>query len=128
MAHERSRDEGLLLKLESGSDVVLKWHTLAVVRGGFRRDGRRFATAGWDKTVWVWDVVTRDELRPLGGHDQMVTEIRFLDGGNQLASINPNRRFRIWEKRPIPTPPLEQGQKTAQSESAQRSRTARRWN
>jgi WD40 repeat protein len=43
-------------------------HTKAVTGVAFSPEGRRLATAGWDKKARVWDPATGERLRTLTGH------------------------------------------------------------
>lgn len=58
-------------------------------------DGRRFATAGYDGTVVVWDVEDARPVRTLTGHDGVVTAIAW--SGDRLASGGADGTLRLWD-------------------------------
>jgi WD40 repeat protein/predicted Ser/Thr protein kinase len=60
-------------------------------------DGRRFATAGDDQTVRVWDSEDLRELRILRGHDDPVFTIAFSPDGRWLASGGNGGTIKLWD-------------------------------
>src|SRR5262249_9096145 len=68
--------------------LTLSGHTNFVSGLTFSRDGQRLASAGWDRTVQVWDL-TKGEKRKslvLRGHTHWVTGVAFSPDGKRLAS------------------------------------------
>ncbi|MCR3752012.1 WD40 repeat domain-containing protein [Lentzea californiensis] len=57
-------------------------------------DGTRFATAGANRTVKVWDVATGAEPMTLTGHFAPVVALAFSPSGAALASGGRGRRGR----------------------------------
>jgi serine/threonine protein kinase/WD40 repeat protein len=60
-------------------------------------DGRRFATAGDDQTVRLWDAEDLRELRILRGHDDGVYSVAFSPEGRWLASGGEGGTIKLWD-------------------------------
>jgi WD40 repeat protein len=77
---------------------VLAGHTNAVYAVTFSPDGKTLATASWDTTVRLWDVVTHHQLgKPLTGHTDGVITLKFAPGGTTLASAGADKTIRVWK-------------------------------
>jgi len=63
----------------------------------FRPDGKRFATAGGEKTIKVWDSDTGREPRNLNGLAQPVHSLDWSPDGRRLASADEVGLVRIWD-------------------------------
>ena len=59
--------------------------------------GRWIASAKWDGTVWLWDVLTGQESAVLIGHVGRVAALAVAPDGTWLASAGDDRTIRIWE-------------------------------
>ncbi|MFD4669165.1 BTAD domain-containing putative transcriptional regulator [Lentzea sp. NPDC058450] len=60
-------------------------------------DGTRFATAGANRTVKVWDVATGAELFTLTGHSAPVVALAFSPSGAALASGGEDDAVVVWD-------------------------------
>jgi WD40 repeat protein len=60
-------------------------------------DGKQLATASVDKTVKLWDVATRKEVRTLSGHTGAVTGVAWSSDGRWLVSSSDDKTSRIWD-------------------------------
>ena len=66
----------------------------------FSPDGQRLATAGYDRTVKVWDAATGQETLTLKGHAEDVLSVTFSPDGRRLAAGIRYGTVKIWDARP----------------------------
>ena len=62
----------------------------------FTPDGSRLASAGWDKTVRLWDVASGQEMVTLRAHADAVNAVAFSPDGSRLASASDDRTVTVW--------------------------------
>ena len=55
------------------------------------------ATAGRDKLVKIWDVISGKQVASLAGHTSPVGSVAFSPDGLSLASKSMNREVKIWD-------------------------------
>lgn len=85
-AHQRLLDVATILPQKS-----------AVASVAFSPDGAKIATAGWGKSVAVWNARTGKPLgKPLHGHDGPVLSVAFSPDGDTLASASFDGTVRLW--------------------------------
>lgn len=62
----------------------------------YTRDGKRLASASYDKTARIWDVETGKTLHVFNGHNERVTGVAFTNDGELLATSSGDRRIVLW--------------------------------
>ncbi len=67
----------------------------------FHPDGRRVASAGRDRVVWLWDVATGEAVARLPGHADYVWSLAFSPDGSSLASGSGDGTVRLWDTFPL---------------------------
>jgi WD40 repeat protein len=72
-------------------------HTECVQGVAFFKDGRRFASCGWDRTLRVWDVATGKELARLERHDHNFDCLALCPDQRHVLSGGFDRTFRLWD-------------------------------
>ncbi len=72
-------------------------HTSEVWDAVLSPDGRTLASAGFDNTVRIWDVATRELKHTLLGHEARVYSVSFDRDGTRLVSASADRTSIIWD-------------------------------
>lgn len=72
-------------------------HSAGISAIAFTPDGRTLASGGIDKTVKLWDIAARRELRTLSGHGDAVTSVAFSPDGRTLATAGDDKTLRLWD-------------------------------
>jgi WD40 repeat protein len=73
-----------------------------VFTAAFHPDGKRLATAGRDRAVWLWDLEHREEVARLPGHTTYVWSLAFSPDGKTLVSGSGDKTLRLWDTDPLP--------------------------
>jgi WD40 repeat protein len=77
--------------------ATLRGHTKVVDSLAFSRDGRMLASASWDGTVKLWEVLTGKERATLKGHPDGAIAVAFSPDGGLLASGGRHGMVRLWD-------------------------------
>jgi WD40 repeat protein/serine/threonine protein kinase len=75
-------------------------HSGFVYGVAFAPDGRRFATAGSEGAVKLWDGETGHDVLTLKGPGGALLAVAFSPDGSQLAAAGADGTVRIWDARP----------------------------
>ena len=80
--------------------TALRGHVVGPIRGlTLRPDGKELATASWDRSVRVWDLVERREKLTLAHHSEPVNGVAYSPDGHWLASASYDQTVRLWDVR-----------------------------
>jgi len=60
-------------------------------------DGKRLATAGYDRKIILWDVERGEQLRTLSGHNDAVYDVAFNPAGDVLVSASGDETIKLWQ-------------------------------
>jgi tetratricopeptide (TPR) repeat protein len=82
-------------------------HSADVVSIAFSPDGRRIATASYDRTAKLWDTATGREVFTLRGHAGAVIGLAFSPDGHRIVSNSYDGTARLWDASPLPVEVLQ---------------------
>jgi Tol biopolymer transport system component len=76
---------------------LLEGHKDLLYALDFSPDGKLLASAGYDRSIHVWDVATRKLVRELKDHSDTVYGLSFHPSGKLLASAAADRAVKVWQ-------------------------------
>lgn len=99
----RGQNHVLLWRLDQPDrNRSLTGHTQQIQEIAFSHDGRLLATASWDATVRIWEVLTARPITSLEGHGEHVCAVQFSPDDRFLASGASGRTDNstiVWDSR-----------------------------
>ncbi|MFQ5935809.1 MAG: protein kinase, partial [Acidiferrobacterales bacterium] len=84
------------LELPDSLALTLAGHKDWVYAIAFSPDGKTLASAGYDKTIRLWNVTTGASRRVLRGHGRSINSVAYSADGKWLASAADDATVRLW--------------------------------
>jgi eukaryotic-like serine/threonine-protein kinase len=84
-------------RLANASQLSLEGHSSEVLDVTFSPDGKRMASASWDRTIKVWDAASGAETLSLKGHAGAVRSVAWSPDGGRLASASRDQTVKVWD-------------------------------
>jgi WD40 repeat protein len=97
IASDDATNRILLLSISTGKFRTLRGHEREINSVAFSSDGKRLVSAGFDKTVRVWNVTNGRLVRTMTGHQNRVTSVKFSPNGQIVVSGSLDRTVRFWD-------------------------------
>ena len=87
-----------LLAADSGKPMAT-WpaHADSIYDLAVSPDGGMLATAGGDKVIKLWEMISQREIARLEGHAGTVTGVGFNTNGTELVSVSVDKQFKVWD-------------------------------
>ncbi|RCJ38368.1 serine/threonine protein kinase [Nostoc minutum NIES-26] len=81
---------------DSYQTITLKGHSSDVNSVAFSPDSKTLATGSDDKTVKLWNLVTKQEIHTLKGHFEWIWAVAFSPDGQTIASGSKDKTIKLW--------------------------------
>ncbi len=72
-------------------------HTSWITTVAYSPDGRWIVSAGWDRSLKIWDVATGAEWSHLNGHTGFVYAVAYSPDGRFIVSGSRDKTLKIWD-------------------------------
>ncbi|KLU07247.1 WD-repeat containing protein [Rhodopirellula islandica] len=74
----------------------LMGHDDVLYAAKFSPDGKRIATAGYDRKILIWDAISGEMTRELVGHNGAIFDLAFSPDGGLLISACADETAKVW--------------------------------
>ena len=78
---------------------MLGQHRSTITSLVFSPDGTSLASASWDQTARLWDMVHREERIALRGHKERLADLAFSPDGQMIVTSSQDYTARVWDTR-----------------------------
>jgi len=72
-------------------------HQSTVYSLTYSPDGRRIASASFDRTIRIWDKYGASLVGPMEGHEDFVSSVAFSPCGQRVATGSGDKSIRVWD-------------------------------
>lgn len=73
-------------------------HSFIVFSIDYSFDGNRIVSAGWDKSIRIWDTENYCELGPpLLGHGDQVNSVKYSSDATKIVSAGKDKMILLWD-------------------------------
>jgi U4/U6 small nuclear ribonucleoprotein PRP4 len=98
---------GMVWDLRTGKGIYDIKQNDSILCSRFHPNGFELAVAGKANVISIFDLRRKKELKSIPAHLKLISDVKYDENGNFLASVSHDNSIRLWHGRNYSTLPID---------------------